>query len=232
MPPKFQSATDTELAALRRQLTGRGREIANERVIDAMLRVPRHAFVPVGRRAEAYADHPLPIGHGQTISQPFIVGYMTAALDPRPTDRVLEIGAGCGYQTAVLAELAGEVYAVEIIPALARQAAETLTCLGYTNARVRPGDGWSGWGEQAPFDAILVACSPGTIPPALVDQLRPGGRMILPVGDQNSGQELILVEKTATGISHQSVLPVRFVPMTGRAEEEQISPDQAGERPL
>jgi protein-L-isoaspartate(D-aspartate) O-methyltransferase len=232
MPPKFQSATDTELAALRRQLTGRGRHIANERVIDAMLRVPRHAFVPVGRRAEAYADHPLPIGHGQTISQPFIVGYMTAALDPRPTDRVLEIGAGCGYQTAVLAELADEVHTIEIIPALAQQAAETLARLGYNNAHVRQSDGWFGWVEAAPFDAILVACSPGTIPPALVDQLRPGGRMILPVGDQNSGQELILVEKTATGISRQSVLPVRFVPMTGRAEEEQISPDQAGERPL
>lgn len=220
MPPKFQSATAPELAALRRQLTGRGREIANERVIDAMLRVPRHAFVPVGRRAEAYADHPLPIGHGQTISQPFIVGYMTAALDLRPTDRVLEIGAGCGYQTAVLAELADEVYAIEIVPALARQAAETLARLGYNNAHVRQADGWFGWAEAAPFDAILVACSPGTIPSALVDQLKPGGRMILPVGDLNSGQELTLVEKTATGISRQSVLPVRFVPMTGRAEDE------------
>lgn len=224
MPTKFQSATDTELAALRRQLTGRGREIANERVIAAMLRVPRHAFVPERHRAEAYADHPLPIGHGQTISQPFIVGYMTAALNPRPTDRVLEIGAGCGYQTAVLAELAGEVYAVEIVPALALQAAETLARIGHTNAQVRQGDGWFGWAEAAPFDAILVACSPGTIPPALVEQLKPGGRMILPVGDVNSGQELVLVEKTATGISHRSVLPVRFVPMTGRAEDEEFSP--------
>lgn len=219
MPPKFQSATAAELAALRRQLTGRGREIADDRVIAAMLRVPRHAFVPDSRRAEAYADQPLPIGHGQTISQPFIVGYMTAALDLRPTDRVLEVGAGCGYQTAVLAELAGEVYAVEIVPDLARQATETLARLGYTNARVRQGDGWFGWAEAAPFDAILVACSPGTVPPALVEQLKPGGRMILPVGDLNSGQELVLVEKTATGISRESVLPVRFVPMTGRAED-------------
>ncbi len=211
-------ATATELADLHRQLTGFGRGITNRRVIDALLRVPRHAFVPAHLRAEAYRDCPLPIGQGQTISQPFIVAYMTAAIDPQPTDRVLEVGAGCGYQTAVLAELVKSVYALEIVDSLAEQAGETLARLGYGNARVRHADGWYGWRDEAPFDAILVACSPGSIPQALVDQLKPGGRMILPVGDIRFGQELVLIEKTAQGIRQKSVLPVRFVPMTGGAE--------------
>ena len=211
-------ASATELADLHLQLTGLGRGITNQRVVDAMLRVPRHAFVPAHLRAEAYRDCPLPIGQGQTISQPFIVGYMTAAIDPQPTDRILEVGSGCGYQTAVLAELVREVFAVEIVGSLAKQAGETLARLGYGNAHVRHADGWYGWREQAPFDAILVACSPGSIPQALVDQLKPGGRMILPVGDIRFGQELVLIEKTAQGVRQESVLSVRFVPMTGRAE--------------
>ena len=211
-------ASAAELADLRRQLTGLGRGITNQRVVDAVLRVPRHAFVPAHLRAEAYRDCPLPIGQGQTISQPFIVAYMTAAIDPQPTDRVLEVGAGCGYQTAVLAELVKSVYALEIVDSLAEQAGETLARLGYGNAHVRHADGWYGWRDEAPFDAILVACSPGSIPQALVDQLKPGGRMILPVGDIRFGQELVLIEKTAQGFHQESVLPVRFVPMTGGAE--------------
>lgn len=180
-----------------------------------MLRVPRHAFVPPHLRADAYRDGPLPIGHGQTISQPFIVAYMTAALDPQPGDRVLEIGAGCGYQTAVLAELAGEVFAIEIVASLADQAADKLRQLGYRNVHVRHADGWHGWMAEAPFDAILVACAPDRVPEALVEQLKPGGRMILPLGNLETGQKLVLVEKTARGICQEAVLPVRFVPMTG-----------------
>lgn len=220
MPPKFQPATAAELADLRRQLTGYGRGITNQRVLEAMLRVPRHAFVPAQLRADAYRDGPLPIGQGQTISQPFIVACMTAALDPRPSDRVLEVGAGCGYQTAVLAELVRVVYALEIVPSLAKQAAETLQQLGYANTHVRHSDGWDGWPEPAPFDAILVACAPERIPQALVAQLKMGGRMILPLGNIQWGQELLLLEKTALGIRQESILPVRFVPMTGRAEQD------------
>ncbi len=218
MPLKNQSATAAELADLRRQLTGYGRGITNQRVLDAMLRVPRPAFVPAHLRADAYRDGPLPIGQGQTISQPFIVACMTAALDPQPSDCVLEVGAGCGYQTAVLAELVREVYTLEIVASLAKQAAETLQQLGYANTHVRQADGWDGWPEHAPFDAILVACAPERIPQALVAQLKPGGRMILPLGNILRGQELVLIEKTVHGIRQESVLPVRFVPMTGRGE--------------
>ena len=218
MLSSIQPATAVELAQLRRQLTGRGRDIANERVLRAMERVPRHAFVPAHLRAEAYDDRPLPIGFDQTISQPFIVAFMTAAIDPQPGDRVLEVGTGCGYQTAVLAELAGEVYSIEIVESLARRATETLARLGCRNAHVRHGDGWHGWPEHSPFDAILVTCSPGLIPSALIDQLRPGGRMIIPIGSLHAGQELWLIEKTTDGIHRDAVLPVRFVPMTGQAE--------------
>lgn len=214
MPPKIQPATAAELAALRRQLTGPGRNITSSRVIDAMLHVPRHAFVPAGLRPAAYDDGPLPIGYGQTISQPYIVAFMTEAIDPRPGDRVLEVGAGCGYQTAVLAELAGEVFALEIVPALAAEAADRLQALGCRNAQVRLGDGWRGLPDHAPFDAILIACAPDRIPEALLDQLKPGGRMVLPVGRQSGNQELVLIEKTPSGLRRQTLLPVRFVPMT------------------
>ncbi len=218
MQPEVQPPNAAEVAKLHRQLTGRGRNISHPRVLAAMERVPRHAFIPAHLRTDAYADGPLPIGHGQTISQPFIVGYMTAAIDPQPEDRVLEIGAGCGYQTAVLAELVREVFAVEIVEALARQSAATLMRLGYQNARIRHADGWYGWVDEAPFDAILVACSPPGVPAALLDQLKVGGRMILPVGDLHAGQNLMLIEKTDHGIRRKSILPVRFVPMTGNAQ--------------
>lgn len=217
MPQKYPPATAAELAELLQQLTGCGRNISNQRVIDAVLRVPRHAFVPSHLRSDAYRDGPLPIGQGQTISQPFIVAYMTAAIDPQPGDRVLEIGAGCGYQTAVLAELAGKVFAIEIVASLANQAADKLRQLGYRNVYVRHANGWHGWADEAPFDAILVACAPASVPEALVEQLKPGGRMILPVGELETGQELVLIEKTARGIRQEAVLPVRFVPMTGGA---------------
>lgn len=220
MSPTDNPPTAGELDNLTRQLAGRGRGITNQRVLDAVLRVPRHLFVPDELRAEAYADCPLPIGHGQTISQPFIVAYMTAAIDPQPNERILEIGAGCGYQTAILAHLAREVFAIEIVEPLAARARSILTKLGLENAHIRNADGWFGWSDQAPFDAILVACSPARIPAVLIDQLKPEGRMILPVGDLYQGQELVLVEKTARGVVRQSVMPVRFVPMTGRAESE------------
>jgi protein-L-isoaspartate(D-aspartate) O-methyltransferase len=192
--------------------------VSNERVLATMLRVPRHLFVPAHKRAEAYEDGPLPNGFGQTISQPYIVGFMTTAIDPQPGNRVLEVGAGCGYQTAVLAELVQEVFALEIVEPLARLAARNLETFGCTNAHIRHADGWNGWADQAPFDGIVVACAPNAIPGELVAQLRPGGRMILPVGDRWRGQELLLVEKSADGFTSESVLPVRFVPMTGRAE--------------
>jgi protein-L-isoaspartate(D-aspartate) O-methyltransferase len=200
------------------QLTGPGRGITNARVLDAMDRVPRHEFVPPDLRRHAYEDNPLPIGHGQTISQPFIVAFMTEQLDPQPTDRILEIGTGCGYQTAVLAELVAEVYTVEMIAELAAQAAINLRCLGYANIHMRAGDGYHGWPEAAPFDAVVVTCAPEGIPQPLIDQLREGGRMIIPVGSTGD-QELVLLRKREGTIQERNVLPVRFVPMTGRIQE-------------
>lgn len=196
---------------LEQQLIARG--IRDPRVLRAMTLVPRHRFVPPALLAEAWEDRPLPIGYGQSISQPYIVAFMSEALRLTGTERVLEIGTGCGYQSAVLSELAAEVYSIEIIDELAREAAERLRELRYTNVRVQQGDGWIGWPEAAPFDAILVASAPDRVPGALVDQLRDGGRMVLPVGTVE--QELILVEKTGTGVRQKSLLPVRFVPMTG-----------------
>ncbi|HAV63739.1 MAG TPA: protein-L-isoaspartate(D-aspartate) O-methyltransferase, partial [Verrucomicrobiales bacterium] len=178
--------------------------------------VPRHEFVPPHLRKSAYADGPLPIGHGQTISQPYIVAFMTEAVDPQPDHRVLEIGSGCGYQTAVLAELAGEVFSVEIVAGLAEKAAETLSRLGYASAHVRQGNGWRGWPEHAPYDAIVVTCAPVELPTRLLDQLKVGGRMIVPVGSLYDGQELVLIEKTERGYDRRSVMAVRFVPMTGK----------------
>jgi protein-L-isoaspartate(D-aspartate) O-methyltransferase len=178
-----------------------------------MGRVPRHAFVPAELLARAYEDGALPIGYGQTISQPFIVALMTLAVDPRPGDRVLEIGTGSGYQAAVLSGLVAEVYSMELVAPLARRAETELRRQGCANVRVRAGDGYLGWPEAAPFDAILVTCAPEHIPPALVAQLRVGGRMILPVGPAGQAQELILLRRTPKGLERQSVLPVRFVPM-------------------
>lgn len=196
----------------------RARGIRDPLVLAAMNAVPRHLFVPPELVAEAYEDRPLPIGHGQTISQPYIVAFMTEALRLAGGERVLEIGTGCGYQAAVLAEIADEVYTIEIVEELARAAERRLRDLHYRNVHVRTGDGWRGWPEAAPFDAILLAAAPERVPSALVDQLRVGGRMVLPLGGDS--QELILVEKTESGVRHRSLLPVRFVPMTGTGDRD------------
>ncbi len=193
-----------------------GRSLLGERVVDAMARVPRHEFVPEQVRELAYANRPLPIGHGQTISQPFIVALMTEVADIGPGDRVLEIGTGSGYQAAVLATLAGHVYTIEIIPELGQRARETLLRLGYANVEVRIGDGWHGWPEQAPFDAIVVTAAPERIPPALLEQLLPGGRLVVPVGPRDRTQSLKVLRKSADGeLVAEDVLPVGFVPLTG-----------------
>lgn len=183
--------------------------------LDAMRDVPRHPFVPDGLKGLSYANQALPIGFDQTISQPFVVAAMTAALALRKSDRVLEVGTGCGYQTAILSRLAGEVYSIEIVADLQAQAKETLAELGVRNVTFRVGDGHLGWPEAAPFDAILAAAAADDVPPPLLDQLAPGGRMILPVGAR-SGQVLVLVRRTADGaVTIEDLLPVRFVPMVG-----------------
>jgi protein-L-isoaspartate(D-aspartate) O-methyltransferase len=191
----------------------RARDIRSPRVLDAMRRVPRHAFVPESVRAQAYGDHPLPIGYEQTISQPYIVGFMTEALDVEPTHSVLEIGTGSGYQAAVLGELARMVYTIEIVPPLAERARQTLSSLGYANITVRTGNGYLGWPEHAPYDRIMVTAAPVEIPPALIAQLKPGGIMAIPVGTIQ--QELRILRRTASGLDLVKTLPVRFVPMTG-----------------
>jgi len=200
-----------------RQLTAPGRDIRDARVLDAMRTVPRHEFVPEPVRGQAYEDHPLPIGHGQTISQPYIVAFMTEQLAPKPTDRVLEIGTGSGYQAAVLAKLVKEVYTIEIVDPLAWRAAADLKRLSFTNVFVRAGDGYLGWPEAAPFDAVIVTCAPDHVPKPLVEQLKDGGRMIIPVGRAGGGQDLYLLEKRDGKVRQTAVLPVRFVPMTGKA---------------
>ena len=199
------------------QLKAPGRDITNARVLAAMGKVPRHEFVPANLRHEAYADHPLPIGHGQTISQPYIVAFMTEVVDPKPGDRVLEVGAGSGYQAAVLAEVVSNVFTIEIVEPLAKRAEADLARLGYANVQVRTGDGYQGWPEAAPFDAILVTCAPDHVPQPLVAQLKEGGRMIIPVGAFGD-QELYLLEKRGGQVQRRAVLPVRFVPMTGEAQ--------------
>ena len=192
-----------------------GRAIITERVMAAMNKVPRHRFVLPGSERHAYDNRPLPIGHGQTISQPFIVALMTDFLALRPDDKVLEVGTGCGYQAAVLGELAREVYTIEIVQALAQEAAARLAALGYRNVTVRSGDGYLGWPEQAPFDAIMVTAGALAVPPALIEQLKPGGKLVIPVGPQWSGQDLLVIEKDAGGrTSTRKVLAVRFVPLT------------------
>ncbi|HOX03673.1 MAG TPA: protein-L-isoaspartate(D-aspartate) O-methyltransferase [Candidatus Paceibacterota bacterium] len=209
---------DSEYAAQRQrmvadQLEAPGRDIRNPRVLKAMAAVPRHEFVPETERHDAYGDFPLPIGHQQTISQPYIVAFMTEQLDPQPKDRVLEVGTGSGYQAAVLSPLVAEVYTIEIVEPLARQAEATLQRLRCTNVHVRFGDGYQGWPERAPFDAVIVTCAPDHVPQPLIDQLRDGGRMIIPVGPLHE-QSLVRLEKRGGTIHQQAVLPVRFVPMT------------------
>jgi protein-L-isoaspartate(D-aspartate) O-methyltransferase len=203
------------LDMVQRQIAARG--VRDERVLEAMRTVERHKFVPPSQVPYAYYDQPLPIGEGQTISQPYIVALMTELLEPKPTDKVLEIGTGSGYQAAVLAGLVKEVYTIEIVPLLAETADERLQNLGYKNITVKCGDGYQGWEEHAPFDGVIVTAAPDHIPQPLVDQLAEGGRLVIPVGD--FFQELVVLTKTEKGIKKRSVIPVRFVPMTGEAEK-------------
>jgi protein-L-isoaspartate(D-aspartate) O-methyltransferase len=190
----------------------------DSRVLLAMETVPRHEFVPKNSVNQAYDDHPLFIGHGQTISQPYIVALMTEVLELQPGDRVLEIGTGSGYQAAVLAELVDTVYSIEIVEELGREAAERLEALGYDNVNVRIGDGYRGWPEEAPFDAVIVTAAPETVPKMLVEQLAEGGRMVLPVGV--GIQELIIIERKDGKVTQRHVTSVRFVPMVHGEEEE------------
>ena len=205
-----------EIAAMARDTGAEtGRAVFSARVMAAMAKVQRHRFVPAPYGALAYANRPLPIGHGQTISQPYIVALMTGLLDAKPGDAVLEIGTGSGYQAAVLAELVNRVYSIEIIEPVGRNAAALLQHLGYKNIETRIGDGYNGWPERAPFDAIIVTAAAPRVPPALVAQLKPGGRMIIPVGGEAEVQFLHVMVKRADGsISTQRSLPVRFVPLT------------------
>jgi protein-L-isoaspartate(D-aspartate) O-methyltransferase len=195
----------------------RARDIRSPRVLDAMSAVPRHLFIPEASRRDAYDDSPVPIGHGQTISQPYIVAFMTQALEIGPADRVLEIGTGCGYQTAVLARLAGRAYSIEIVAPLAERARETLSALGYRNIEIRTGNGYLGWPEQAPFDRIIVTAAPDEVPETLVQQLKVGGLMAVPVG--TAMQELRILRRTASGTETLQTLPVRFVPMTNKPKD-------------
>jgi protein-L-isoaspartate(D-aspartate) O-methyltransferase len=219
MPNGAEPAGDAEASSrermLRDQLVARG--IEDERVLAAMRRVPRHEFVPPGAREDAYADGPLAIGHGQTISQPYVVAAMTEALGLRGGERVLEIGTGSGYQAAVLAELGVEVYSIEIVEALAQRARADLERLGYTGVHLRVGDGYRGWPEAAPFDAILVTAAPDHVPEPLVEQLAEGGRLVLPLGA--GVQDLIRITRSADGLRRETLFAVRFVPMTGEARD-------------
>jgi protein-L-isoaspartate(D-aspartate) O-methyltransferase len=194
----------------------RRRGVTDARVLAAMERIPRERFVPAQEATRAYDDTPLPIGEGQTISQPYIVAYMSELLNVEPDHRVLEIGTGSGYQAAVLAELAKEVYSIEIVSALARQAAATLASLGYENVHVRDGDGYAGWPEHAPFDRIILTAAPEKVPQPLLDQLADGGRLIAPVGGQLDTQWITVVDKRDGGLVERQTIPVRFVPFTRR----------------
>ena len=212
-------ATPSDFAAerqrmVRQQLMARG--INDARVLGAMAKVPREEFVPPESRAASYEDGPLPIGHDQTISQPYIVAFMTEKLHPKPSDRVLEIGTGSGYQAAILAELVSEVYSIEIVEPLAKGAEATLARFGYKNVHIKVGDGYNGWPAAAPFDAIIVTCAPDKIPQPLTDQLKDGGRMVIPVGERFA-QQLYLLEKKNGQLKESVTLPVRFVPMAGEA---------------
>jgi protein-L-isoaspartate(D-aspartate) O-methyltransferase len=219
-----RSAADEErrFAAARARLVGAMRnyaepigERANPAVLGAMRAVPRHLFVPAAERSQSYEDHPLPIGEDQTISQPSLVALMTHLLRPKKGDVMLEVGTGSGYQAAVLSQLVRRVYSVEIVEPLARQAADRLTRLGYHNVKVRHGDGYAGWPEFAPFDGIIVTAGAPHVPQPLLDQLKPGGRMVIPVGPAHSTQQLKLITKGPSGrVNEQVLIPVRFVPLT------------------
>lgn len=218
--PLAAQGQDKDFAAERHEMVEnqiRRRGIENPEVLAAMNVVPRHLFVPEAVRDQAYEDHPLPIGEGQTITQPYVVAVMTSLLDLGRDDTVLEIGTGSGYQAAVLSRLAKAVYTIEIREPLGRHAAETLKRLGYDNVHVRIGDGYQGWPEAAPFDGIVVTAAPDRIPQPLLDQLKVGGHMVIPVG--KFFQDLLVLTKTEKGIQRRTVIPVRFVPMTGEIEE-------------
>jgi protein-L-isoaspartate(D-aspartate) O-methyltransferase len=209
-----------DIVALSRLVGGEsGHGEISARVLAAMGKVPRHEFVTVLLRLAAYRNRPLSIGSGQTISQPYIVALMTDLLDLKPSDTVLEIGTGCGYQSAVLAELAKDVYTIEIVEALGRTAAATLERLGYANVHPRSGDGYKGWPEHAPFDAIIVTAAPDHVPPALIEQLKPGGHLVIPVG--KLAQQLLVVTKNPDGsTSQREITPVQFVPLTRDKSEQ------------
>ena len=206
-----ESLAEPRQQMVERQL--RARDITDARVLAAMAKVPRHLFVPDPVRGLAYQDRPLPIGYDQTISQPYIVAYMTQMIGVAPDARVLEVGTGSAYQAAVLAELVAEVYTIEIVPELASRARETLASLDYTNVHTREGDGYRGWIEHAPFDGIMVTAAPDHVPQPLIDQLAVGGRMVIPVG--NRRQQMTIITRTPDGIAREVTIPVLFVPMTG-----------------
>ncbi len=226
--PLAWGQTEAEYSAARRRMVDQaiiGAGITNPRVIQSMLDTPRHEFVPATNRRLAYYDMAIAIGDQQTISSPFIVAYMTEALDPQPTDKVLEIGTGSGYQAAVLSPLVKEVYSIEIVESLGRRAERTLQRLGYNNVHVKVGDGYQGWPEHAPFDKIIVTCSPEKAPTPLVEQLREGGLMVIPVGERYQ-QTLYLMRKKNGKLESEALQPTLFVPMTGKAEEiRQVHPD-------
>jgi protein-L-isoaspartate(D-aspartate) O-methyltransferase len=207
---------EARLQMVEDQIEARG--VRDPRVLDAMRQVPRHELVPPFQRDLAYEDRPLPIGHGQTISQPYVVAAMTEALGLKGGERVLEIGTGSGYQAAVLSKLAKEIYSIEIVPELAQRARADLARLGYANVEVRQGDGWRGWPEKAPFDAIVVTAAPEEVPPDLIAQLAVGGRLVIPVGGRE--QQLMVVRKTPEGVTREVLFGVRFVPMRGEAEKD------------
>jgi len=209
-PPASEFAAQRQFM-VQHQLIPRG--INDQRVVAAMTKVPREEFVPPESRAASYEDGPLPIGYSQTISQPYIVAFMTEQLRLKPSDRVLEVGTGSGYQAAILADLVSEVYSIEIVEPLAKKAEATLQRLGYKSVHLKTGDGYKGWPEAAPFDAIIVTCAPDKVPQALVDQLKDDGRMVIPVGDRFA-QQLYLLEKKNGQLKQSATLPVRFVPMT------------------
>jgi protein-L-isoaspartate(D-aspartate) O-methyltransferase len=221
-PAGQDSEAERRARMVESQIVARG--VRDPRVLAAMRQVPRHLFVDTAERARAYEDHPLPIKGNQTISQPYIVALMTELAEITPNEKVLEIGTGSGYQSAVLSRLAKEVYSIEILPELARESAERLRQLGYANVTVKEGDGYFGWPEHAPFDAIIVTAAPERIPQNLLDQLAPGGRMVIPVG--SFFQELKVLSKDQNGkITEKDILPVRFVPWTGVVEKTPPAPE-------
>lgn len=221
--PNSQTAPPDEFAKRRAKMVERQfklRDISDRRVLKAVYDVPRHEFVPEEYRDMAYNDQPLPIGHEQTISQPYIVGLMTQLAKVGPESKVLDVGTGSGYQAAVLAEITEQVFSIEILKPLADEATERLKRLGYDNITVRHGDGYAGWPDEAPFDVIIVAAAPDHVPPKLVEQLAPGGRLIIPVGNRKS-QQLMVIEKQKDGkATKRAVVPVAFVPMTGEAQND------------